>query len=215
MFAGHIGAALAIGRAQQRVNVGVFVLAALWLDVVLWVFVLLGWESVAIPADFATTRQVRFEFPYSHGLAASLGWSCAAAWAARTALRVDWRSAAFVGVAVFSHWVLDAIVHVPELPLLGSASPRIGLGLWQAPLLGLGLEGLIVLAALAVFVPRAPLTRAKKAGLATLCLLVLAFTIAGMMFAPPPPSATAMAASSLATLVVLSLLVLWLGRLRA
>ena len=48
MFAGHIGAALAIGRAERAVNVGVFVAAALLLDFLLWLFVLLGWESVAV-----------------------------------------------------------------------------------------------------------------------------------------------------------------------
>jgi hypothetical protein len=70
MFAGHIGAALAIGRAERRVSVGVFVAAALLLDFH-WLFVLLGWESVAIPAAFANTHQPEFVFPYSHGLLAS------------------------------------------------------------------------------------------------------------------------------------------------
>jgi hypothetical protein len=42
MFAGRVGAALAIARAERRVNVGVFVVAALLLDLLLWVFVLLG-----------------------------------------------------------------------------------------------------------------------------------------------------------------------------
>ena len=53
MFAGHIGAGLAIGRADRRINVGVLISAALLLDAVLWLFILLGWESVSIPADFA------------------------------------------------------------------------------------------------------------------------------------------------------------------
>ena len=75
MFAGHIGAALAIGRAARRVNIGVFMLAALLLDVVLWLFVLLGWESVVIPPTSATTHQAEFVFPFSHGLVASLAWS--------------------------------------------------------------------------------------------------------------------------------------------
>jgi len=48
MFVGHVGAALAIGRAERRVNVGVFVFATLLLDVVLWLLVLLGWESITI-----------------------------------------------------------------------------------------------------------------------------------------------------------------------
>ncbi len=75
MFAGHLGTALAIGRAERRVNVGVFIGAALLLDVLLWFFVLFGWESVIIPANFASTHQAKFIFPYSHSLMAGVLWS--------------------------------------------------------------------------------------------------------------------------------------------
>jgi hypothetical protein len=44
MLAGHVGVALAIGRIERRVNVGVFVTAALLLDIWLWLFILLGWN---------------------------------------------------------------------------------------------------------------------------------------------------------------------------
>lgn len=71
MLAGHIGAALAIGRAERRINLGAIVSAALLLDCALWLFVLLGWESVTIPANFATARQLAFVFPYSHSLLAA------------------------------------------------------------------------------------------------------------------------------------------------
>lgn len=216
MFAGHIGAALAIGRAERRVNVGVFVAAALLLDIALWVFILLGWETAVIPAEFAATHQPRFEFPLSHGLAAALAWSCAAAVLARPGLRHlgdgAWRAAALVGAAVFSHWLLDALVHARQLPLLGSDSPKVGLALWGQPVLGLGVEVAIVLAALWRFVPGAPLARAKKIGLVAAGLALAAFTVAGMTVAPPPPSATAMAASSLATLALVCALFGWLGR---
>ena len=78
MFAGHVGVGLAIGRAEPRVNVGLFVAAALLLDLVLWIFVLLGWESLSIPADFAHWHQPAYTFPYSHGLVACIGWSALA-----------------------------------------------------------------------------------------------------------------------------------------
>ena len=78
MFAGHVGAALALGRAERRLNVGVLITAALLLDVALWLFVLMGWESVSIPADFVRTHQPEFVFPYSHGLSAGVLWSALA-----------------------------------------------------------------------------------------------------------------------------------------
>ena len=67
MFAGHIGVALAVGRVERRVNVGVFAASALLLDFVLWLFILLGWESVSIPADFAATTPAEIE-PYIRSL---------------------------------------------------------------------------------------------------------------------------------------------------
>src|SRR5512133_3200428 len=112
MLAGPLGAALVIGRAEPRVNVGAFIAAGLLLDFVLWLFVLLGWESVTIPADFAWTHQPQFVFPYSHGLVAALAWSLAAALVAFAAFaRLQRRkvvAATLFAAAVFSHWVLDA-----------------------------------------------------------------------------------------------------------
>ena len=82
MFAGHIGAALAIGRAERRVNLGLLVVAALLLDLILWTLILLGVESATIPADFASTHQPAFVFPFSHGLMAAVAWALLAGAAA-------------------------------------------------------------------------------------------------------------------------------------
>lgn len=217
MFAGHVGAALAIGRAERRINVGAFVFAALLLDALLWLFVLLGWESVAIPANFAVTHQPEFVFPYAHGLLAGIAWSAlggAAIFIWTPRLKQErLRAAALIGAAVFSHWLLDALVHAPELPLAGAGSMKIGLGLWQNMPLALAAEAFILLAGLFLFVTGASLSRARKFWLALLSLLILALTGAGMTVAPPPPSAMAMAASSLATIIVVCALACWLGRL--
>lgn len=216
MFAGHVGAALALGRAERRVNVGVFVAAALFLDLVLWLLILLGWESAIIPADFANTHQPHFVFPYSHGLLAGAAWSAVAAASGFIAYRrlgsARWRAAWLIAAAVFSHWLLDALVHQPELPLTGVDSPRFGLGLWQDMRVALAAEAAVVVAGLSMFVPGGGLPRGKSLALVALVLVILAFTAAGMTIAPAPPSAAAMAASSLVTLVAVCALAGWLGR---
>lgn len=216
MFAGHVGAAMAIGRAERRVNLGVLVFAAVLLDFVLWLFVLLGWESVTIPADFNTTHQPEFVFPYSHGLLASVVWSALAGiatflWYPRLN-PAKLRAAALVSAAVFSHWLLDALVHAPELPLAGASSARVGAGLWRTMPMALAVEAFIALVGLALFVSDAGLARAKRFWLSALTLLILVFTVVGMTVAPPPPSPVAMAASSLVTIVVVCALTFWLGR---
>jgi hypothetical protein len=219
MFAGHVGAALVIARAEPRINAGTFVGAALLLDIVLWIFILLGWEAVSIPPDFATRHQAAFTFPYSHGLVAALAWSALAGMAlaqASPALRERRvRLALLVGAAVFSHWVLDALVHAPEMPLAGAGSIKVGLGLWDRLPIGLGLEAILVALGLGLFLPNAGLSRWRRFGVATISLLLLVFTIAGMTVAPAPPSAAAMAGSSLVTLLVVCALFGWLDMARS
>ena len=216
MFAGHVGAALAFGRADRSVNVGVFVVAAMLLDFLLWTFVLLGWESVSLPADYAQTRQPEFVFPYSHGLIASLAWSAFAGaafyyWYWRHDV-ANVRGATLVAAAVVSHWILDALVHAPELPVAGAASMKIGLWLWRNIPLALGVEALLVVAGLYLYLDGARVSRPRKVALAVLTLLTLAFTVAGMTVAPPPPSDTAMAATSCITIILVCAVFLWLGR---
>lgn len=216
MFAGHIGAGLAVGRAERGVNVGVFVAAALLLDFLLWLFVLLGWESVAIPPDFAATHQPEFVFPYSHGLLACAAWSVLAALLAFIVSprhRTRWRVATLVAVAVLSHWVLDALVHRPELPLAGSGSQLVGLALWDNLPVALTLEAALVGVGLYLFIPGATPGRYKAIALVVLSLVVMAFTAVGMTIAPAAPSAAAMAASSLATLAVVCILAYRFGTL--
>jgi hypothetical protein len=213
MFAGHIGVALAIGGIERQVNVGVFIASALMLDFALWLFILLGWESASIPVDFTVTHQPDFVFPYSHGLLAAVGWSMLAGTLARLAYPgLKAASAALVAAAVFSHWLLDALVHRPEMPLAGDTSVKVGLALWGSMPVALVVEAAIVALGLFVYLPGSGLARGKLISLAALSLVILAFTAVGMTVAPPPPSAVAMAGSSLLTLVVVCGLFAWLGR---
>ena len=67
--------------------------------------------------------------PWSHGLFMSVVWSVVAMAIAYLFYR-DRRGASIVGLVVFSHWVLDFLVHPHELPLLFYNSPKVGLGLY-------------------------------------------------------------------------------------
>ena len=214
MFAGHIGAGLALARFERRVNAGAFITAALLLDVVLWVLVLAGRESVTFPADFASSHQPEFTFPLSHGLVTSLVWSVLGglllfAGAARLGAGRA-RAAVLLAGTVFSHWLLDALVHRPELPIAGESVA--GLGLWRQLPVALAVEGATVLGGLIAFVAGSRLPRGRSIGLAVLALLCLAFTVAGMTSAPAPPSAEVMASSSLITLAIVCTVAVLLGR---
>jgi hypothetical protein len=60
----------------------------------------------------------------------SLVWSVVGATIAFLIYREP-RTAGFIRLEVFSHWVLDFIVHLPDLPLSFNGSPKVGLGLWS------------------------------------------------------------------------------------
>ncbi len=214
MFAGHIGAGLALGSAARDVSVGVFIAAALLLDLLLWLFVLLGWESVVIPLDFRRRHQPEFTFPYSHGLLASVVWSALAAALAVAFLsgRRRSRTAALIAAAVLSHWVLDALVHRPELPLAGASSPPVGLALWDHLPVALAVEAALVIIGVYLFSAGGGPRRTRSIGLAVLAMTVMLLTAVGMTLAPAPPSVSAMATSSLATLAAVCALTLWLGK---
>jgi hypothetical protein len=216
MFAGHVGAALALGRISRRINPGLLILAALALDLILWVLVLAGIERVDIPPDFARRHYFVFTFPYSHGLVASLGWSALAAGIAWRATR-SWESrraqaAAVVAAAVFSHWILDAVVHVPGLPVAGFGSQRVGLALWDRLPLALSLEIAVAVAGLLLFLAGAGLSRGAAAGLSIVVAVVSVLTVVGMTVAPPPSDMRQPALVSIIMVPLASSIAGWLAR---
>ncbi len=108
MDIGHIGAGLALKKADKEINVGFLILAAMFLDIVFSVCVLIGLET--IPTRHEGWQYLFSTLPYSHGILASLIWSVLTfvfigiLWRKR-----GWRTAVIFAVAVFSHFILDLI----------------------------------------------------------------------------------------------------------
>ena len=193
MFIGHFGVGFAAKHVAPGVSLGTAFLAAQFLDLLWPTLLLLGLESVRIaPGATAVTPLIFDHYPISHSLLAVIGWGMALGVVyALTTKNV--RGAVVVGALVVSHWVLDAIVHVPDLPLMPGTDTRIGLGLWQSKAATLAVE--VPLFALGVWL-YTKATRAKdKIGSYGLIGLVafLALIHAGNLFGEPPPSVTAIA----------------------
>lgn len=217
MFAGHLAAGLALKQADKRVNLGILFFATLFSDFLLGLFILFGIEQVHVPANFQDIHYLMFTFPYSHGLLASLLWSLLAflgvqqLW--RTKGAQKWRGGLVIALAVFSHFLLDWIVHAPELPLLGETSPKLGLGLWNHLGLALTLEtGLVIIGLALYFQAVKPTRRITQVGLVVLMLLVTIATVAGQAFSNTPPPPTAAALSWIIQPLVLGGVAYWLDR---
>jgi membrane-bound metal-dependent hydrolase YbcI (DUF457 family) len=207
MFIGHYGPALAAKPLATPVPLWLFFVAVQWLDVVWSVLVLSGVEKVRIVPGFTQASALDLYFmPYTHSLLSAavlsliFGLSALFFVAERRVLAV-----AAVAAAAFSHWLLDYVVHVPDLPLLGD-SMKVGLGLWRWVWISLPLE-LMTLLAGAVVYARAVRSRTRF-GDAALWLFVAAMAAVEVYaaFAPPPASPADQAYTALSAYGVLALL---------
>jgi membrane-bound metal-dependent hydrolase YbcI (DUF457 family) len=209
MFIGHYALGSA-GRGAWRArpgapSLGTWFMAVQWLDLVWPILVVTGIERLqVVPSDDPYLRLDFTHYPWSHSLLAALVWAVAfgAVYRWRTG---DGRSALWLGGGVFSHWVLDLVVHVPDLPLYPGSPLRVGLGLWHSVAGTLVVEGGLFVLAVAFYVRR---TRAldavgRWAWWALVAFLLAAY--AASLLGPPPPGAMAVGASAL----LLWLLVPW------
>ncbi|MFD1544703.1 permease [Nonomuraea guangzhouensis] len=161
MFIGHFGLAAAVKAAQPRVPLWSLMLATQFLDVVFVVLYLAGGiESFQAVAP-GTYGEALINAQYTHSLLGSLLLS--ALYGGFGAWRWGRRAGTVLGLMVFSHWVLDLLVHRADLPLLpGNAGdlPLLGLGLWQTPWATAVIEAVLLVAG-AIFYFRSVRQRAS------------------------------------------------------
>src|SRR5437867_4714951 len=204
MFVGHYGVGLAAKQVAPGVPLWVLFIAVQLLDVVWAPLVLLGIEKLRIvPGITATNPLDLYYMPYSHGLIAAVLWSAAASVIYRLAVRgASSTSAVVVAAAVFSHWVLDLVVHRPDLPLYDNTA-KVGLGLWDFPVVALALEAAILFVGMWVYFKT---THARKGAMVVFGLGMLALQTY-LFFGPPPVSDKAAAATALVAYAVLAAIV--------
>lgn len=194
MFVGHYGVSFAAQRMNRQVPLWVLFIAVQLLDVFWAPFILLGIERVRIvPGITASNPLDLYYMPYTHSLIAAGVWSAAGYGLVRLWRRPAGNGAAMlVGLAVFSHWILDVVVHRPDLPLYDDTA-KVGLGLWNWPTLAFGLEAALLFGGMWLFLRRGA---GPKAGMILFGLVMVAIQ-AVVFFGPPPTSDTAAALTAL------------------
>src|SRR5207253_10856953 len=105
----------------------------------LWtILFLLGVEKARITQAYKGSLPLDLYYmPYTHSLPAAIAWSVLAYIACR--FFISNRASFVVALAVFSHWILDLIVHRPDLPLYDNAR-KVGFAL-ELPGAGAGARG--------------------------------------------------------------------------
>ncbi len=197
MFAGHLAVALAAKRAEPALPLSWSVAAVALVDLIWPIFLLLGIEQVAIAPGATAFGPLDFvHYPWTHSLALSVVWGVALGGLAR--LRGHSGTVArWVALLVVSHWVLDAVTHVRDLPLWPGSEALVGLGLWNSVPGTLAVEGGLWVAGIAVFLTvRRPQRAAGWFAFAAFVLVATAIWVSGP-FAPPPPRAQDVAIGAL------------------
>jgi hypothetical protein len=199
VLVGHYGVSFAAKKSAASIPLWVLFIAVQFLDVAWAPLVLLGVEKVRIvPGITASNPLDLYYMPYTHSLVAALLWSAGAFVIYRfTRSRDGTTAAVVVAAAVFSHWVLDFLVHRPDLPLYDDTI-KVGLGLWNLPVIAFALEATLLFGGMWLYF-RSGVKR--RAAIATFCLFMLAVQ-AYIFFGPPPVSDKAAAATAIMAYIV-------------
>jgi hypothetical protein len=123
------------------------------------------------------------------------------------------RGAAIIFALVVSHWVLDWVTHLPDMPLW-PGGPKYGLGMWNSPMLTLIVE--LGMFAAGVFIyARATGARDKQGrwGFWILFLVLLAAYIANAFGGAPPSTEAIWITGIIGTVITLGL-AMWSDRHR-
>lgn len=205
MFVGHYAVGLAAKRFAPRASLGILIAAAILLDLLWAMLVLLGWEHVSIVDSPNPFLRLQFDsYPISHGLLATIGWATLFASIYFAVARYG-AGAIAVWVAVISHWLLDYVVHRPDLPLRAGSSRLLGLGLWNHRWITVAVELALLAAGVALYLFN---TRAKDK-IGTLgfwtFVVVIGAVYGAVVFGPVPPSVNKLAIGALSSLLFVAL----------
>jgi hypothetical protein len=209
MFTGHYGPSFAANAQEKRLPLWLLFIAVQFVDVLWAIFVLLGIEKVRIvPGITAASPLDLYYMPYTHSLVGALGWSLLAMVLCQMIPRLRGaRTGLILAAAVFSHWILDLIVHRPDLALYDSVY-KMGFGLWNYRVASFVLEMAVLFGGGALYLKTVP--RRGKVVVFLIVLAVLQFV--GTFAFPPPPSDHGAALTALAMYVLLALLAAWADR---
>jgi len=117
MFLGHFAVGFGAKRAAPCVSLGTLFAACQLADLLWPTLVLFGMERFEIrPGITAVTPLDFVSYPYSHSLVTLSAWGVLFGTLYALINRSHVATAAALAVVVVSHWVLDVLVHRPDMP---------------------------------------------------------------------------------------------------
>lgn len=149
MFVGHYSASIVAKAVSPKTPFWVLLISAQFVDVFWAIFILSGLEKVKLDPELLSNPLDLYYMPFTHSLAATFFWAIFAFVLVRYIpnLKFTFKQGLIVSCVVASHWVLDLIVHRPDLLVYDEI--KVGFGLWDFPMTELIIEiALVVLSVL-------------------------------------------------------------------
>jgi hypothetical protein len=199
MFVGHYSVAFAAKSGKNKIPLWILFVAVQFLDYIWATLVLLGVEKLRVIKGFTAGSMLDSYFhPYSHSLITAILWSGGAAISykplcSRLGFAYNKSAALIVGVAVFSHWILDLIAHPCDLPIYDNTW-KVGFGLWNYRDPEFSLEIALLAGGIMLYLARNVLSTARKTAVIVFGAILVAVQI-GDTYVPRTPlsdKATAM-----------------------
>jgi hypothetical protein len=205
MLIGHYGPAFGAKAALRQIPLFVLFLAVQWLDVIWAVLIMAGVEKArVVPGLMEGSALDLYYMPYTHSLLGALLLSALLGGIVALFMHTN-KGAVFliVTLCAFSHWVLDLLVHRPDLLIYGDV--KAGFGLWHSIWISLPLEFVSLFAGAWLYSRCVP-----PQGHRSVMLWVFVASLAAVevyaAFGPDPASATDAAQAALFAYIVLALI---------
>jgi len=209
LFVGHYAAAFAAKAIEPKTPLWTLAAGCQLIDIGWSSLVMAGVEHASADPSLLGSTLVLYDMPWTHSLPGAAAWSIGAAVLCLLALRQSVWPSVLVGFSVFSHWLLDLLVHRPDLQLYPNG-PKVGFALWNYPVPEQALEiGLLAVFGAAWTASRKALGRAAWPAVLFIAFLVVLQIVA--MLTPPP--AGQIGFQSALTILVIYLLVTALAAL--
>jgi hypothetical protein len=210
MFVGHYSVAFACRSERNRIPLWILFVAVQFLDYIWATLVLLGIEKLRVIKGFTAGSMIDSYFhPYSHSLITAILWSVVGALVykgvcSRHGCHYSKSAPLIIGLAVFSHWILDLVAHPRDLAIYDNTW-KVGFGLWNYRDPEFALEIALLAGGIALYLARNPMPAIRKAA-AVAFGIVLVIVQIGDTYVPRTPltdKATAMGVWVFYTLFVL------------
>jgi membrane-bound metal-dependent hydrolase YbcI (DUF457 family) len=180
MYAGHFACGLAIKAKVPKAPTWALLVGTGLLDILFGPFLMLGIERARVTPGQSPGFALDF-IDWSHSLVMSLVWATLFTLAF---VRRGRTVALAIGLAVFSHFVLDLTVHPPDLALWPGSPIHLGLGLWRTPYWWWW-ELAFIVAACGYYVTRARQLKTFGGRAAWVCVIVLALHVTNAPWLSP------------------------------